>query len=494
MTNMDWEAVIGLEIHVQLRTQTKLFCRCSAQIWNELPNSHVCPVCLGLPGALPVLNREAINQAIRAGLALESQVQMTSLFERKHYFYPDLPKGYQISQYQKPLCIGGQVRVEGQVVNLERAHLEEDTGKLFHKSGKEENFSLIDFNRSGIPLLEVVSKPVIDTPTLAVSYAQKVQQLMRYAGASVADMEKGSLRVDANISLRRKGNSSLGVKVEVKNMNSFRSLERALKYEIERQGVLLSLGEAVRMETRGWVETQGKTVPQRSKEEAHDYHYFPDPDLPPLEISPKAIERLQKELPEMPEKKATRYQKEYCLDKAKAQIVTKEKEVANWFEESLRAYAQTEERGTRPSHIDPHKAVEVYNWVVNELSRLLTLKGKRLTQTPILPAHLAEILYLRDKGEITTTSAKKVFEKAFETGESAQGIVKSLGLEAKQDLEFINQLSFEVIKRNPKAALDYKSGKKQALKFLIGEVMRQSKGAIDPSLVEKALKRNLTLS
>lgn len=490
---MTWESVIGLEIHVQLRTLSKLFCRCSAQIWNEPPNSHVCPVCQGLPGALPVLNQEAIKQAIRAGLALESQVQTVSLFERKHYFYPDLPKGYQISQYQKPLWRGGKVEVGGQIINLERAHVEEDTGKLFHRQG-EEKYSLIDFNRSGIPLLEIVSKPVITSPTQAVSYAQKVQQLMRYSGASEADMEKGSLRVDANISLRRKGASVLGVKVEVKNMNSFRFLERALKYEIERQNGLLSKGEKIRMETRGWVETEGKTVSQRSKEEAHDYRYFPDPDLPPLEISREIIENLQKDLPEMPGKKVMRFQKEYGLEEAKAGLVTKELEIANWFEECLGAYAQTEEKGTPSSHIDSKKAIEVYNWVANELLRLLSLKNKQLSQTSLLPSHLAEILYLRDKGQLTTTSAKKVLERAFETGESAQGIIKSLGLEVKPDTEFINQLTLEVIKKNPKAVQDYKSGKENALKFLIGVVMRESKGAADPSQVEEVLKKNLTLS
>lgn len=497
---MDWVVVIGLEIHVQLKTKSKMFCRCSAQIWNEPPNSHVCPVCLGLPGALPVINKEAIKKTIIAGLALKSNIQKRSFFERKHYFYPDLPKGYQISQYQSPICLGGWLVVEGEKVDLERAHLEEDAGKLLHVQNEKGSFSLIDFNRSGVPLLEIVSKPQIDSPRQAVLYAQKIQQLLRFSEVSDTDMEKGSLRVDANISLRKKGETRLGVKVEVKNMNSFRSLERALSFEVERQAEVLESGKKIHQETRGWLETKGVTVSQRSKEEAHDYRYFPDPDLPPFNISVAQVKKLKNSLPEMPDEKVRRLVSLYALTKEQAVLISQTKNFADWYEQAVRSYCQTETASTEPARFDSRKTKEVYDLMANELLRLLNGEANRIDQAKILPTQLAELLYLRDKGEILRDGLRVAFAKIFLTGDSVNQVVDKLGVRALKSASAVEVIVGRVIKENPQAIEDLKKGKEEALGFLIGRLktLSQESGispsSLDANEVKKQIKAKIGLS
>lgn len=491
---MNWDVVIGLEIHVQLATKTKMFCRCSALIWNEKPNSHVCPVCLALPGALPVINKEAVRKAILAGFALGSSIDPKCFFERKHYFYPDLPKSYQISQYLKPICVGGKVKLSDGMVELERAHMEEDAGKLMHQEDSSGKYTLVDLNRAGIPLLEIVSKPVITTPAMAKEYAQKVQQLMRYAQVSEADMEKGSLRVDANISLKNSGESKLGTKVEVKNMNSFRSLERALIYETERQKDLLEKGEKITQETRGWLEDKGITVSQRSKEEAHDYRYFPDPDLPSLALSPDYLDKLEKELPEMPDQMVERLVQTYKLKMDQAALVTSDPDLARWFEEAVLAYQQTVNPGTKPQDLDPQMSKEVYNWVSNELLRLLNSSGKNLKDLSVLPAQLAEVIYLTKKGELTGSAGKKVFEEVFTKGGSVMEVVGRDGLRTVQDQGVLDSIAQKVIDENPSAVADWKSGKNAAIGFLIGAFMKAVGKPVNHDVVREVLLKRLQSS
>ncbi len=488
---MNWDIVIGLEIHVQLKTRTKMFCRCSSEIFGETPNTHVCPVCLGLPGALPVINKEAINKAIIAGLALKSSIQEDTYFERKHYFYPDLSKGYQISQLVKPINVGGEIMVGETKINITRAHLEEDAGKLVHMKEGNESFSLVDFNRSGIPLLEIVSEPEITSAKTAALYAMKIQQLMRYCGASEADMEKGSLRVDANISLKPQGADKLGTKVEVKNMNSFRALERALLYEIERQKNMLEKGERITQETRGWVEDKGQTVSQRSKEEAFDYRYFPDPDLPPLKISSSQIEEIRLRLPELPEQKTGRFVSEYGLTIEQADQVTVDKDLAAWFEEALISYAQTKNQGIKPEKIENSESREVFNWVTNELIRLTSTRQVPISSLKILPSHLAEVLYLKDQGKVTSTGAKSLFEKVFETGDSVVSVLEKENLETSSDTSTIEKFADQVIAENTKAVEDYKAGKEQVMGFLVGNLFRLAKVSIDPSVARKILEEKI---
>ena len=488
---MEYDVTIGLEIHVQIATKTKMFCRCSADIWNKPPNSRVCPVCLGLPGALPVANEEAIEKTILAGLSLNSEINTQTYFERKHYFYPDLPKGYQISQIQKPICLGGVVELRDSTVHLDRAHLEEDAGKLFHVKDKVASYSLIDFNRSGVPLLEIVSKPEISTPTQAAEYGRKIQQLMRYSGVSEADMEKGSLRVDANISLKPKGEPKLGTKVEVKNMNSFRSVERALLFEIERQRNLLEKSQTVAQQTRGWVENQGETVLQRSKEEAHDYRYFPDPDLPLIRISNDQVEGLKKSLPELPADKIRRFVKEFGLTIDQATIVCQDKNVAIWYEEALRAYSQKDTVGISLQKVDTHYGKEIYNWVTNDLLKLLASSKQTVLDLKILPATLAEILYLRDKGVITTTAAKTVFEKVFSTELSVSQVIKDSSLQTLQDKSSLDKFADEVLAQNPEALKDYLAGKTTVMGYLIGAFRKVSRSSINPQEVENILKEKI---
>jgi aspartyl-tRNA(Asn)/glutamyl-tRNA(Gln) amidotransferase subunit B len=505
---MKYEAVIGLEIHIQLKTKSKMFCRCSAEIWNESPNSHTCPVCLGLPGALPVPNKDAIKEALKVGLALNCKPQAESKFDRKNYFYPDLPKGFQISQYDLPFSQNGWVeieivnskkQIEKRKIRIIRAHLEEDTAKLIHANVKGKLATLIDFNRSGIPLMEVVSAPDIHTAGEAKSYAMKIQQIVRYLNVSDADMEKGSLRVEPNVSLRKvakgtretKGTKGLPpYKVELKNINSFRSVERAIEYEIRRQSELFDRGSTPIQETRGWDEVKLRTYPQRTKEEAFDYRYFPEPDLPPFEIPSFLIAQLLKQMPELPDQRKERFQKEFGLSPHDSNLLTSQKELADWYEEAILAYSQTEVKGIKAKP-DPKRAKIVANWIRGEFLRKLNETGKEITELAITPAHLAELLYLLEKGQITMAVAKTIFSQIFESGQKPSALVlqKRLGIIGKEEIE---DLINPVLRKNQKAVEDFKKGKLESLEFLLGQVMKKTQGKIDPKIARALIEKKLS--
>lgn len=484
---MKYEPVIGLEIHVELATKSKMFCRCSADYFGELPNTHTCPVCLGMPGTLPVTNKEAIEKSILVGLALNCNINLFSKFDRKHYFYPDLPKGYQISQYDLPINGEGFVDIEtdGQTkrIGITRAHQEEDAGKLIHR----DNATLVDLNRAGVPLLEIVSEPDMRSPQEAKVYAQKMQQIVRYVAVSDADMEKGSMRVDANISLRKVGETKLPpYKVEVKNMNTFKGIERALAFEIARQSEMLDRGSTPTQETRGWDENKGKTVSQRSKEEAQDYRYFPDPDLPPLVFEQSYIDGLAKTLPELPDAKFTRFSNAYGLDKKDITTLIQDRAMADWYEEAARVYSDAKD-----SPDERADAKKVANWVIGEMLRRLNEAKISIRDCQLAPAQLAELLYILDKGDISATTAKEVFAAMFETGESAMHIVESKGLKIS-DTSAVATIVKKVIADNAKAVADYKAGKETSLQYLIGQVMREARGKANAEQVKALLKETIT--
>ncbi|HIC95226.1 TPA: Asp-tRNA(Asn)/Glu-tRNA(Gln) amidotransferase subunit GatB [Candidatus Bipolaricaulota bacterium] len=469
---MALETMIGLEIHVQLATRTKLFCGCRADRWDFPPNSATCPVCLGMPGALPALNRRAVELALMAALALNCQVQRRSRFARKNYFYPDLPKGYQISQYDEPLARGGWVELEsrsGRRIRICRLHLEEDAAKLIHT---EDGRSLIDFNRAGVPLIEIVTEPEIHHPEEARELLQAVRQILRYIGASTADMEKGELRCDANISLSWDGRE--GTRTEIKNLNSFKALEEALTYEEARQRRLLLAGERVEQQTLDWDASSGRAIPIRTKEEAEDYRYFPEPDLLPLEIEERWLNELRAALPELPAERRRRWREEYNLPEYDIAVLTEERELADYFEEAVRLY--------------PHPK-EVSNWMMTEFLRLAKgVEGLRLS-----PADFAHILRLVREGKLNRNTGKKLLGEAWRTGKRPEEILKleGGGLERISDEEVLAAAAAEVISENPQAVSDYLSGRKQALGFLLGRLMGKTGGRADPMLARKALLERL---
>jgi aspartyl-tRNA(Asn)/glutamyl-tRNA(Gln) amidotransferase subunit B len=463
-----YETVIGLECHVQLATISKMFCGCPTDYAGAAPNTHVCPICLGMPGVLPVINRKAVEYTLMTGLALNAEIPEATKFDRKNYPYPDLVKGYQISQYDLPLVKGGFVEINGEDgqprrIGLERVHLEEDTGKLTHVG----DGSLVDFNRSGVPLMEMVSQPEIRSPFDARAYLQKLRAILRTLGVSGADMEKGQLRCDVNVSLRPVGQTQLGTKVEVKNLNSFRAVFRALEFEIERQAGLLDQGERIEQETRGWVEDRGVTVSQRSKEQAHDYRYFPEPDLPPLFVSREWLVELRARLPELPDARKVRYQQSFGLSAYDADQLSIDTATAIFFEATLQAGA------------DPKKAA---NWIQNDLKGQARLPSAE---------HLAQIIRLVDDGTLSTTSARQVLEAVLETGHSPRQLVEERGLGQVSDAGALEQAVVEAIDANPAAVADYRAGKASAINFLKGQVMRATKGKANPAVVEDLLKTKL---
>jgi len=481
----DYEIVIGLEVHAELRTNTKIFCGCSTKFGGE-PNSQVCPVCLGLPGALPVLNEKALEYTILAGLALNCEIAESSKFDRKQYFYPDSPKAYQISQYDLPFCKKGWIEISTdntaagvtKKVGITRVHLEEEAGKLVHSGSgiMDSSYSMADYNRCGIPLIEIVGEPDLRSPKEARDYLEKLRILLLYTGVSDCKMEEGSLRCDANISLRRKGDLQFGVLAELKNINSFRSVQAALEYEAERQASLLDAGEKMIKQTRGWDENKGVTAFMRSKEEASDYRYFPEPDLLPVTVPRERVETLAKRLPEMPDTRRWRYVEKWGLPEYDAELISSSREMADYYEATVAVYNQPKVVG---------------NWVMGELARLLNQEHIEFSELKIKPDALAKMLSLIDAGTISGKIAKTVFEEMFFSGKDPQAIVAEKGLVQISDTSELEDMARRIIEANPQSVADYRTGKEQALKFLIGQMMKESKGRANPTSVNDILKQQL---
>ena len=480
-----YDTTIGLEIHVQLKTKSKMFCASSAEYFGADPNSHVCPVCLGLPGALPVINKRAIEAAVKFALGLNCKISSLSKFDRKNYFYPDLPKGYQISQFDLPIGKGGWINVNGKKIRINRAHQEEDTGKLIHATVDGDKVSLVDFNRSGVPLLEIVSEPDIESPQEARLYAKKIHQVARYLEVADVDMEKAGMRFDANVSVRQKGETKLGEKVEIKNINSFRFLEKAIEYEVVRQIKVLESGEKVTQETRGWVEDKGVTVSQRTKETSPDYRYFPEPDLPPLTFQERELEKIRRALPELPDSKQDRFESEYGLDKNSTQIIIEDNFLAQWFEEVINLYNKNKNSLKKDAKV-------VANWVSGELLRKLHENNLNIKTIPLEPASFVELLRIIDDGMINQAGAKMVFDKMFESGEMPRKIIEDGGLNQLSSEGELNVIVDKVLESNPKAVEDYKKGKKTSFGFLLGQVMRQTEGRANPQVSASILENKLT--
>jgi aspartyl-tRNA(Asn)/glutamyl-tRNA(Gln) amidotransferase subunit B len=478
-----YEAVIGLEVHVQLKTLTKAFCGCST-CFGDTPNSNTCPVCLGLPGALPVLNRKARELAIRAALALHCDVQERSIFARKNYFYPDLPKGYQISQYELPLAIKGWLEVEAggaaKRIGITRVHMEEDAAKNLHEGfADSDRWSYIDYNRCGMPLIEIVSEPDVRTPAEAYSYLTTLKQVLEYTEVSDCNMEEGSLRCDANVSVRLRGAPKFGTKVEAKNLNSFRYLAHALEYEIERQIGVIEAGGTIVQETRLWNVSAGRTEPMRSKEFAHDYRYFPDPDLLPLISRQALVEQIRREMPELPDAKHARFVNEYGIAAYDAGVLTATRALADYFEAVVRAGA-------------PAKAAA--SWISVELLRRLKDAGREIADCPVEPAALAELLAIVERGEITAASGKKVFARMFDSGKKAADIIAAEGMSQISDSGAIETIARALVAKSPDNVAKYRSGSEGVFKFFVGQVMRETRGQANPQMVNDILKRVLAES
>jgi len=472
---MNYETIIGLEVHAELSTKTKAFCSCKNEFGGEV-NTNCCPVCMGYPGALPVLNKKVVEYAVKAGLALNCQISLYSKTDRKNYFYPDLPKAYQISQYDQPLCKNGKIKIEvdGQekYIGITRIHIEEDAGKLIHGT-ESEDYSLVDFNRSGVPLIEIVSEPDIRSPLEARLYLEKLKGILEYLEISDCKMQEGSLRCDANISVRPVGQKEFGVKTEIKNMNSMKSLQRALEYEEERHKKILSEGGTIVQETRRWDETKGITVSMRTKEQAHDYRYFPEPDLVPIVLDETWIEELRKALPELPDDKKKRFVEEYGIPDYDASVLTLTKGLSSFFEACAKG------------HKNP-KAIS--NWVMGEVLRILKEKELEIKDLNIKPEGLRKLVDLVDGGVLSSTGAKQVFEEMFKTGKDPETLVDELGLKQISDEGAIVELVKQVLSENQKSVEDYKKGKTNALGYLVGQCMKASKGKGNPQIINKILR------
>jgi aspartyl-tRNA(Asn)/glutamyl-tRNA(Gln) amidotransferase subunit B len=476
-----YEPVIGLEVHAQLLMKTKIFCSCSTR-FGDAPNSNVCPVCLGLPGTLPVLNKRAVEMGIRASLALNCKVHERSRFARKNYFYPDLPKGYQISQYELPLATGGWLEIEhdGRTkrIGITRLHLEEDAGKSLHEGfPNSSERTYVDFNRCGIPLSEIVSEPDMRSPDEAYAYLTSLRQILLYTGVSDCNMEEGSLRCDANVSVRLRGTNEFGTKVEVKNLNSFRYLAKALEFEIERHIAVIESGGHITQETRLWNQPAGRTEPMRSKEKAHDYRYFPEPDLLPVHVSGAWREEIRESLPELPNAKRLRFVSAFGITPYDAEVLTDTQALANYFESTVRAGV-------------PGKAAA--NWMQTELLRRLHDSGKGIAESPVTPTCLAELVSLVESGKITAAIGKKVFATMFETGRPAADIVAAEGLGAQVTDAAIEQAAREVIAKNPDNVAKFKAGNEGVFKFFVGQVMKATKGQANPKLINDTLRKLLS--
>ena len=485
---MQYETVIGLEVHVQLQTQSKMFCSCRADYQSAPVNSRVCPVCLGLPGALPVINRRAVEYTIVTGLALNCDIPRLTKFDRKNYPYPDLMKGYQISQFDLPIAVGGRLDIEAEgitrTIGVRRVHLEEDVAKMQHFPGDDGGYTLVDVNRSGVPLMEVVSEPDLRSAEEARAYLVKMHSMLQYLGVSTANMQDGSFRCDANISIRPAGSDELGTRTEIKNMNSFRSVFQALNFEAERQRRVLEDGGRVVQETRGWIEGRAVTVSQRSKEEAHDYRYFPEPDLPPLDIAPEWVSEIRARLPELAPERCARFQHDYGLSKYDALLLTDSKAMADYFEKAA---------GLRPAEgpeLERH-AKQVSNWMLGDLAGLLNLENRDISESPVSPDHLVELIALVSEGAISVTMGKTVLEEAYRSGSSPRSIVEERGYTQISDSSAVEPSVREALDANPRAVTDYLSGKESAAKFLVGQVMKLTRGQAKPDVVNKLVSEAL---
>ena len=494
---MKYIPTIGLEIHAELKTNTKMFCDCANDPQETHPNMNVCPVCLAHPGALPVANKKAIEQVIRVGYGLNCTIADVGKFDRKNYFYPDLPKGYQISQYDMPFCQEGYLELtNGQKVRIQRIHLEEDTGRLQHDpDGKH---ALVDFNRAGVPLMELVTHPDIHDAETVGLFAQELQLILRYLGASDADMERGQMRVEVNLSLALEGADKLGTKVEVKNLNSFRSAERAVAYEIERQGRMRDVGEKIKQETRGWDDAGQKTFSQREKEEAHDYRYFPEPDLPLVTVSAEhGLDKVQlaASVPELPAAKRKRFRTEYGIDDATTEVFVRDKALADFYEgvrNEIALWEKTEEHEGEPPAVTAHLYELATNYLINDLRTLMTEDGTNFADIKISAENFAEFASLIHRNVISSRGAKDVLKYMYETGADPSNIIAEYGLAQTSNAGELTDIVQHIITGNPNSTAAYRAGKENALQFLVGQVMKETKGKANPQLVSEIIKKELT--
>lgn len=501
---MEYDTIIGLEIHAELKTKSKMFCRCDNDAEGKEPNTTVCPVCLGQPGALPHPNKQAIEWTILLGLGLNGKVNQLSKFDRKNYFYPDLPKGYQISQYELPFIYDGYLKINGDNIAITRIHLEEDTGKSRHPEGKD--YSLIDYNRSGTPLIEMVTEPTIKDTQTAKKFCQRYQQILRYLDISDADMEKGQMRCEANISIQEKnkweykgnceikpiGDYKLNPKVELKNINSFKAMERAINYEVERQKNALKEGEKLIQETRGWNENKGKTVRQRIKETADDYRYFPEPDIPPINIDSKWIEEIKSALIELPSEKKERFMSQYDFDEETAELLISEKNMANYTEKvisELRAWIDSS--GDNWERQKKKLAKSASNWLVGELFKHLKKEGQKITDIKITPENFAELICLVYENKINSSAGQKILEIMYEKGGDPTDIMKGEGLEQMDNEEELKNIIKEVLDKNEDQVKQYKEGKSTVLQYFVGQTMAATKGKANPQKVSEIVKKLL---
>ncbi len=477
MSRQEYETVMGLEVHAELSTKTKIFCSCPTKFGAE-PNTQVCPICMAMPGALPVLNEKVVEYAVKAGLATNCEIERNSKNDRKNYFYPDLPKSYQISQYDKPLCKKGYIEIETsqgkKKIGITRIHIEEDAGKLNHDEFG--GGSLVDLNRAGVPLIEIVSEPDLRTTEEVDAYLKKLKSILEYIEVSDCKMQEGSFRADVNVSIRKKGETKLGTRTEMKNMNSFRSIIRAINYEIERQIEVVDKGGIIEQETLRWDEVSGKTFSMRDKEDAQDYRYFPEPDLLTINLSEEYINNIKKSLPEMPESRKQRYLEEYKLSEKDAGILTSSKYLSDLFEKASEVCGN-------------YRAVN--NWIISDISRILNEKEMEASEIPFTAEHLGHLVKLIDKGTISSSIGKKVVEELFENQKEPEEIIKEKGWIQISDEGAIKEIVQKIIESNPQSVMDYKAGKDRALGFLVGQAMKETKGKANPQMLNKMFAEEL---